>query len=134
MNKLLAGACGSALLLIAGAVSAAEPVRAGYEVSLTKGQDVWQANTVVPVEAGQPVQQGLGPYVVSMTVKEGKGDSYTLQVAVTGGPGSAAQKTEFLRQSFKGSHKEQLEFSAAKEGLALKGVIFVGPPSVAKAQ
>lgn len=134
MRKLFVSACGSVLLLLAGAASAAEPIRAGYEVSLTKGEDLWRANTVVPVQAGQPIQQGLGPYVVSMTVKEDKGDKYTLQVAVTGQPGSATQRTEFLRQSFTGSHKEQLEFSAAKEGLGLKGVIFVGPPSVARAK
>lgn len=134
MRKLLAGACGSVLFLLAGVASAADPIRAGYEVILTEGEDLWRVNTVVPLEAGQPLQQGLGPYVVSMTVTEDQGDNYTLQVAITGQPGSATQKTEFLRQSFKGNHKEQLAFSAAKDGLALKGVIFVGPPGVAKAK
>lgn len=134
MRELFASACGSALFLVAGAVSAAEPIRAGYEVVLTKGEDLWRASTVVPVEANKALQQGLGPYVVSMTVKDDKDDEYTLQVIVTGQPGSATQKTEFLRQSFTGSHKKQLEFATAKEGLGLKGVIFVGPPSVAKAK
>jgi ribosome-interacting GTPase 1 len=55
-------------------------------------------------------------------------------VIVTGQPGSATEKTEFLRRSFTGSHKKQLEFAVAKEGLALNGVIFVGPPSVAQAK
>lgn len=134
MRKLFIGACSSALFLLAGAVSAAEPIRAGYEVVLTKGEDLWRANTVVPVEAGRPIQQGLGPYVVSMNVKEDKDDKYTLQVSITGQPGSATQKTEFLRQSFTGSHKKQLEFSAKKDSLGLKGVIFVGPPNVATAK
>lgn len=134
MRKLVASACGSALLLLAGVVSAAEPIRAGYEVTLTQGEDLWRANTVVPVDSGQAIQQGLGPYVVLMNVKEGKGDQYTLQVSVVGQPGSATQKTEFLRRSFTGSHKERLEFSTSKGGLALKGVIFVGPPNVAKAK
>jgi hypothetical protein len=107
---------------------AADPIRAGYEVVLKKGQDTWQATTVVPVEPGQPLQQGLGPYVVSMSVKEDKGDKYTLNVRVTGQPGSSTEDSEFIRKSFAGDHKQQLEFAASEGGLALKGVIFVGPP------
>ena len=134
MNKRIAGACGIALVLVAGAVAAADPVRAGFEVALTQGEDVWRVNTVVPVEPDKALQVGLGPYVVSMTVKDDKGDQYTLQVVVTGQPGSATEKTEFLRRSFTGSHRKQLEFAAEKEGLGLNGVIFVGPQNVAKAK
>jgi hypothetical protein len=134
MNKLVAGACGVALFLVAGAVSAADSVRAGFEVVLTKGEDIWRVNTVVPVEPDKALQVGLGPYVVSMTVKDDKDDEYTLQVIVTGQPGSATEKTEFLRRSFTGSHKKQLEFAVANNGLGLNGVILVGPPSVAKAK
>jgi hypothetical protein len=134
MNKRLAGACGVALFLAAGAASAADPVRAGFEVALTKGEDLWQVNTVVPIEANKALQVGLGPYVLSMTVKDDRDDEYTLQVIVTGQPGSATEKTEFLRRSFTGSHKKQLEFAVAKDGLGLTGVIFVGPPRVAKAK
>lgn len=116
------------LLLASTAAVAGDPVRAGYEVVLEKGQDTWQATTIVPVEPGQPIQQGLGPYVVSMTVKEDQGDKYTLVVRVTGLPGTATENSEFIRNSFAGDHKQQLEFAASEGGLALKGVIFVGPP------
>jgi hypothetical protein len=122
------------LLLAASTVFAAEPIRAGYEVILTKGEDVWRANTVVPVEAGQPIQQGLGPYLVSMDVKEDNGDTYSFVVRVTGLPGSATEKTEFIRKSFGGNHKEQLEFAASERGLSVKGVIFIGPPKSAAKQ
>lgn len=133
MRKLFISVCSSALFLLAGAASGADPIRAGYEVMLTKGEDQWRANTVVPVEGGQPIHQGLGPYVVSMTVREEKDDKYTLQVSVAGQPGSATEKKQFVRESFTGSHKEQLEFSATKDGLGLKGVIFIGPRSVTDA-
>jgi hypothetical protein len=119
------------LLLAASTALAGEPIRAGYEVVLTKGEDIWRASTVVPVEAGQPIQQGLGPYVVSMNVKEDKGDKYSLVVRVTGQPGSTTEKSEFIRKSFGGNHKEQLEFAASEGGLTVKGVIFVGPPKSA---
>lgn len=120
------------LLLVAStATLAAEPIRAGYEVTLKNTKDTWQASTVVPVEPGQPIQQGLGPYVVSMSVKEGKADRYTLLVRVTGEPGSAAENSEFIRKSFAGDHKQQLEFATSKGDLAVKGVIFVGPPTSA---
>lgn len=120
---------GTALLsLIVSTAASAEPIRAGYEVTLKDAKDTWQASTVVPVEPGQPIQQGLGPYVVSMTVKEDKADKYTLLVRVTGLPGSATENSEFIRKSFAGDHKQQLEFAASEGGLAVKGVIFVGPP------
>jgi len=120
----------SAALLVfaASAVLAGEPIRAGYEVILKDGTDTWRANTVVPIEAGQPIRQGLGPYVVSMSVKEAAGDRYSLLVRVTGQPGTATENAEFIRKSFDGSHQEQLEFKAAESGLAVEGVIFVGPP------
>lgn len=116
------------LLLLVSASAAADPIRAGYELVLKKGEDTWQATTVVPVEPGQPIQQGLGPYVVAMTVKEDKADKYTLFVRVTGLPGSATANPEFIRKSFPGDHTQRLEFAASEGGLALKGVIFVGPP------
>lgn len=116
------------LLLVASTTLAAEPIRAGYEVTLKNTKDTWQASTVVPVEPGQPIQQGLGPYVVWMTVKEGNADKYTLLVRVTGLPGSATEDSEFIRKSFAGDHKQQLEFAASEGDLAIKGVIFVGPP------
>src|SRR5688572_20507163 len=119
------------LLLASTTTFAVEPIRAGYEVTLKDTKDTWQASTVVPVEPGQPIQQGLGPYVVSMSVKEGKADKYTLLVRVTGLPGSATENSEFLRKSFAGDHKQQLEFAASEGGLAVKGVIFVGPPKSA---
>ena len=131
MNKFLLHTCGAAAFLLASSAIAAEPIRAGYEVVLTKGDDLWRANTVVPVEAGQPIQQGLGPYVVSMSVKEEKADKYTLLVRVSGQPGSATEDSEFIRKSFSGNHKERLEFAASEGGLAVKGVIFVGPPKSA---
>lgn len=130
MDKFMVCAVGVAALLITSAAQA-EPIRAGYEVVLTKGEDTWRANTVVPLEAGQPIQQGLGPYVVSMNVKEEKGDAYTLLVRITGQPGSATENSEFIRKSFNGNHKQQLEFAASGDGLAVKGVIFVGPPKSA---
>lgn len=130
MNKIMVYAVGAAILLITSATQA-EPIRAGYEVVLTKGEDAWQANTVVPVTVDQPIQQGLGPYVVSMNVKEEKGDAYTLLVRITGQPGSATENSEFIRKSFDGNHKQQLEFAASENGLAVKGVIFVGPPKSA---
>jgi hypothetical protein len=119
-----------ALLLLAASTTAtaADPIRAGYELVLKDGKDTLQATTVVPIEPGKPVQQGLGPYVVSMTVREGKADEYTLDVRVTGMPGSATEKSEFIRKSFAGDHKQQLEFAAVEGDLALEGVIFVGPP------
>ena len=120
------------LLLVASTTTvAAEPIRAGYEVTLKNTKDTWQASTVVPIEPGQPIQQGLGPYVVSMSVKEDKADKYTLLVRVTGLPGSATEDSEFLRKSFPGDHKQQLEFAASEGDLAVKGVIFVGPPKSA---
>lgn len=123
---------GTALLLLASSTAfTAEPIRAGYEVTLKNAKDTWQATTVVPVEPGQPIQQGLGPYVVSMSVKEGKADKYTLLVRVTGQPGSPAETSEFIRKSFAGDHKQQLEFAASEGDLAVKGVIFVGPPKSA---
>lgn len=128
MNKLMRSTCGAMSLLLASSAFAADPIRAGYEVILTDGKDTWQATTVVPVEPGQPMLQGLGPYVVSMSVQEGKADRYSLLVRVTGLPGTAAEKSEFIRKSFPGNHKEQLEFAAADAGLSVKGVIFVGPP------
>jgi hypothetical protein len=127
MKSFLLHAC-SAATLLASSVLAVEPIRVGYEVALAKGDDQWRANTVVPVEAGQPIQQGLGPYVVSMSVKEDKADHYTLLVRVTGQPGSATENSEFIRKSFPGNHKEQLEFATSESGLSVKGVIFVGPP------
>jgi len=123
--------CAALLLLASTAALAGEPIRAGYEVTLTQGDDVWRATTVVPVEPGQPILQGLGPYVVSMSVTEGKADQYALLVRVTGQPGSPAGKSEFIRQSFAGDHTQQLEFSANGGELAVKGVIFVGPPKSA---
>jgi hypothetical protein len=129
MTKLVV--CTAALLLITSSAIAGDLIRAGYEVVLTKGEDTWQASTVVPVEAGLPIQQGLGPYVVSMSVKEDKADKYSLLVRVTGQKGSATENSEFLRHTFDGNHKEQLEFAAAEGGLGLKGVIFVGPPKSA---
>lgn len=131
MSRFIRIACGSALLFGCASAYAADPIRAGYEVTLDKGKDHWEATTVVPVEAGEPIQQGLGPYVVSMTVQEDKGDQYTLLVSVLGAPGTAKEKAEFLRHSFPGSHKEQLEFSASEAGLSVKGVIFVGPAKTA---
>lgn len=124
---------GTALLLLLASTAAVpgDPIRAGYEVVLKKGQDTWQATTVVPVEPGQPIQQGLGPYVVSMSVKEDQADKYTLLVRVTGLPGTTTENSEFIRKSFAGDHKQQLEFAASEGGLALKGVIFVGPPKSA---
>lgn len=120
------------LLLVASTTTVAgEPIRAGYEVSLKDSKDTWQASTVVPVEPGRPIQQGLGPYVVSMSVQEDKADRYTLLVRVTGLPGSATEDSEFIRKSFAGDHKQQLEFTASEGGLAVKGVIFVGPPKSA---
>lgn len=119
------------LLLLASTAVAAEPIRAGYEVTLKDAKDKWQASTVVPVEPGQPIQQELGPYVVSMSVKEDKADKYTLLVRVTGVPGSATENSEFIRKSFAGDHKQQLEFAASEGGLAVTGVIFVGPPKSA---
>lgn len=119
------------LVVVSAAALAGEPIRAGYEVVLTQGDDTWRASTVVPVEPGQPIQQGLGPYVVSMTVKEQKADKYTLSVRVTGQPGSPAASPELIDKSFDGNHKEQLEFATAAGGLAVKGVIFVGPPKSA---
>ena len=119
------------LLVVSATAAAADPIRAGYEVVLKKGEDTWQATTVVPVEPGQPIQQGLGPYVVSMTVNEDQGDKYVLAVRVTGLPGSATANAEFIRKSFPGDHTRQLEFAASEGGLALKGVIFVGPPKSA---
>ena len=116
------------LLLVAATTATAEPIRAGYEVTLKNAKDTWQATTVVPVEPGQPIQQGLGPYVVSMSVQEDKGDRYTLLVRVTGLPGSATENSEFIRKSFPGDHKQQLEFAASEGDLAVKGVIVVGPP------
>jgi hypothetical protein len=116
------------LAVVSAAALAGEPIRAGYEVVLTKGDDTWRASTVVPVEPGQPIQQGLGPYVVSMTVKEQKAGKYTLSVRVTGQPGSSGASPELIDKSFDGNHKEQLEFATAAGGLAVKGVIFVGPP------
>lgn len=123
----------TALLLLAasGAATAGDPIRAGYEVALKDGKDTWQVTTVVPLEPGQPIQQGLGPYAVSMTVQEGKGGKYTLDVRITGLPGSATEKSEFMRKSFAGDHQQQLEFAAAEGKFALKGVIFVGPPKSA---
>ena len=119
------------LLLIASTTITAAPIRAGYEVTLKDAKDTWQATTVVPVEPGQPIQQGLGPYVVSMSVKEDKADRYTLLVRVTGQPGSSTENSEFIRKSFAGNHKQQLEFAASEGGLTVKGVIFVGPPKSA---
>jgi hypothetical protein len=116
------------LLAASAAATAGGPIRAGYELVLKDGKDTLQATTVVPVEPGKPIQQGLGPYVVSMTVKEGKADKYTLDVRVTGLPGSASEKSELIRKSFAGDHKQQLEFTAVEGDLALEGVIFVGPP------
>jgi len=121
-------ALSAALLLLATSALAGEPIRAGYEVTLTKGEDVWRATTVAPIEAGQPIQQGLGPYAVSMSVTEGKADRYTLLVRVTGLPGSPDEEAEFVRKEFAGDHRQQLEFAASGRDLALKGVIFVGPP------
>lgn len=119
------------LLVASTATVTAEPLRAGYEVNLKNTHDTWQASTVVPVEPGQPIQQGLGPYLVSMSVKEDRTDKYTLLVRVTGLPGSATEKTEYINQSFAGDHRQQLEFAAAKGDLNVKGVIFVGPPKSA---
>jgi hypothetical protein len=119
------------LLLASTTTFAVEPIRAGYEVTLKDTKDTWQASTVVPVEPGQPIQQGLGPYVVSMSVNEDKADKYTLLVRVTGQPGSATESSEFIRKSFAGDHKQQLEFAASKGDLVVKGVIFVGPPKSA---
>lgn len=119
------------LLLASTAAVAGDPLRAGYEVVLKKGQDTWQATTVVPIEPGQPIQQGLGPYVVSMSVKEEQTDKYTLLVRVTGSPGTPTENSELIRKSFAGDHNQQLEFAASEGGLALKGVIFVGPPKSA---
>jgi hypothetical protein len=119
------------LLLVASTTIAAAPIRAGYEVALKDAKDTWQATTVVPVEPGQPIQQGLGPYVVSMSMKEDKGDKYTLLVRVTGQPGSSTENSEFIRKSFAGDHKQQLEFVASEGDLTVKGVIFVGPPKSA---
>lgn len=130
MNKIMVHAVGAAVLLITSATQA-EPIRAGYEVLLTKGDDTWRANTVAPLEVGRPIQQGLGPYVVSMNVTEEKGDAYTLLVRITGQPGSATETSEFIRKSFDGDHKQQLEFAASESGLAVKGVIFVGSPRTA---
>jgi hypothetical protein len=79
------------------------------------------------VEDGR-IQQGLGPYLVSMSIKEGEGDKYTLNVRVTGQPNSPTENSEFIRKSFPGSHAAHLEFAAAEGGLQLQGVIFVGPP------
>jgi hypothetical protein len=124
---------GTALLLLLASTAAVggDSIRAGYEVVLKKGQETWQATTVVPVEPGRPIQQGLGPYVVSMSVKEEQADKYTLIVRVTGLPGTPTENSEFIRKAFAGDHKEQLEFAASEGGLALKGVIFVGPPKSA---
>lgn len=121
-------ALSAALLLLATGALAGEPVRAGYEVQLTKGEDVWRASTIAPIEPGLPIQQGLGPYVVSMSVTEGKADRYTLLVRVTGLSGSPGEKAEFVRKEFAGDHRQQLEFAASGGELAVKGVIFVGPP------
>jgi hypothetical protein len=130
MKKVLC-ACSSVVLLLASSAYAGDPIRAGYEVMLDQEREHWEASTVVPVEAGQPIQQGLGPYVVSMNVKEEKADKYTLLVSVKGLPGSTTENSEFLRRSFAGDHKKQLEFSATEAGLSVKGVIFVGPPKSA---
>ena len=127
MTKVMLHTCSAVALLVVSSTFAADPIRAGYEVILTKGEDTWRATTVVPVEPAQPIQQGLGPYVVSMSVKEDKADKYSLLVRVTGQPGTPTENSEFIRKSFPGSHKEQLEFTAAEAGLTVKGVIFVGP-------
>jgi hypothetical protein len=131
LNNFLRYTCGAAALLASAAAFAADSVRAGYEVTLTDGKDTWRANTVVPVEPGQPIQQGLGPYVVSMNVKEEKANKYNLLVRVSGLPGTATENAEYIRKSFAGDHKQQLEFAASEAGLAVKGVIFVGPPKSA---
>jgi hypothetical protein len=110
---------------------AGDTIRAGFEVVLKKGQDTWEVSTVVPVEPGKPIQTGLGPYAVSMTVKEDAANKYTLNVRVTGLPGTATENSEFIRKSFPGDHTQQLEFAATEGGLALSGVIFVGPPKSA---
>lgn len=117
----------SAVLLLASSALAAAPLKAGYQITLTKGKHTWDTKTVVPIEAGKPVRQGLGPYVVSMTVKEDTENKYTLLVSVIGKPGSTTAHSEFIHKSFRGTHTKQLEFATSKAGLALKGVIFVGP-------
>lgn len=120
------------LFLVASTTAnAGDTIRAGFEVVLKKGQDTWEVSTVVPVEPGKPIQVGLGPYAVSMKVKEEAVSKYTLNVRVTGLPGSATENSEFIRKSFPGDHTQQLEFAASEGGLALKGVIFVGPPKSA---
>lgn len=122
----------AALFLVASTTATGgDPIRAGYEVVLKNGKDTWQVTTVVPVEPGQPIQTGLGPYAVSMTVKEETANKYTLNIRVTGLPGSATENSEFIRKAFPGDHTQQLEFAASENGLALNGVIFVGPPKSA---
>ena len=110
MTKLMLHTCSAVALLVVSSTFAADPIRAGYKVILTKGEDTWRATTVVPV-----------------SVKEDKADRYSLLVRVTGQPGTPTENSEFIRKSFPGSHKEQLEFTAAEAGLTVKGVIFVGP-------
>jgi hypothetical protein len=120
------------LFLVASTTAAAGgTIRAGFEVVLKKGQDTWEVSTVVPVEPGKPIQVGLGPYAVSMTVKEDTANKYTLNVRVTGLAGTATENSEFIRKSFPGDHTQQLEFAVSDGGLALNGVIFVGPPKSA---
>jgi hypothetical protein len=124
MKKVLACVVG---LFVAQLGMAGESRRSGYEVFLTNGADKWEASTVAPLEKGR-IQQGLGPYLVTMSVVEESGDKYTMQLRVTGQPGAPTADSEFIRKSFAGTHTEQLEFAASEGDLAIKGVIFVGPP------
>lgn len=122
---------GAVLLLAAVSSAAAEPIRAGYEVELSRGEELWRASTVAPLGEGQPIRQGLGPYVVTLGVTEGAQDRYTLSVRVTGLPGTPSADEVVLDRAFEGDHREQLEFAASDGTLAVKGVIFVGAPRLA---
>ncbi len=103
----------------------------GYEIKLSRGSSWWKSETPTKLIPGAPIHCELGPYILSMVLKELMEKRYELQLSLSEG---AYPTIELMNQKVEGTAPAPLEFNASVGDVNIVGAVFLGEPSSAPAK
>jgi hypothetical protein len=124
-------ACSLVLALataLVGPVAVAAEYRASYELEVKSGAGSHSIRTAEFLGDDGVLSQELGPYKVVLAPTIEAGNSYTLEVSVSGLPQSGSSISPVASQSFRGSLGGQLEFSGEFGGVSVTGAMMLHAP------
>ena len=102
---------------------AADPYRAGYQLSVQVAGDTWQVQTRAPFSASDPIRHEFGAYEVTMELDPVSASTYHMTVRVRE---SDSLRSVLLEHTFEGSFDGVLEFSFENSAAGVSGAIAVG--------